>query len=254
LISKETVKNDCIRALSTEQPYPTTRPDQLMSKPFYFLHVPRSCGTAIVANLQPLIRRCPFHVLNGNPVEEGSSEWIPFWEWNVERQWGFFLDAPVICNERMLGKEFFPDRATYFTCIRDPLKVRVSIVNKLIKERHRDSIGSLSIDKILQVAKESQDYFPSNLITWMTSALVPTETVTPSHLTIACQRLSCFKILSPFTIEADFNHLFGYSFDHDLGRHAEEYVFDPNDETLAEALEGDVALDKILLDQLGYKC
>lgn len=92
----------------------------------YYLHIPRSGGTSTFFMLNNKLK-IKENNLNGNWCDL-SNNLIKFWEWDIEMQMQSFSDIDIIFNESQLGTYFFPEKVKYFTIIRNPIDIVLSII------------------------------------------------------------------------------------------------------------------------------
>jgi hypothetical protein len=218
----------------------------------YFLHVPRSGGTAIVANLSAVLATASVPLSNGNPVDSHNN-WIPFWEWEADQQRLFSQKLPIVCNERMIGSYFDPGFFDYFISIRDPRELRRSLISYRLSEffgiHSRSALTPLNIEAAMAFTSAA---FPYNLLTWMLAATSPQQPATIELLAIALQRITEFTVFRLDSLPANFESKFGINFNATRGRHASRIAITDDDftpEQLAILHEATV-LDYELLSML----
>lgn len=218
----------------------------------FFLHIPRSCGTCIINNVEHLTLDMPGLHNNGNPIDSNGN-WIPFWKLSPEKQAIFLSQYKFICNERMLGSYFQPDKYNYVTCLRNPSEVRLSLLNKYLIE----TLGHTSHTTTPQIEAEAidslRDYFPSNILTWMCAIESESQTADYSHLDKAIDRLSYFQKLFPKSLKADFKATFNKELDSGKGKHNLEYIFKMPIEELNSLVAKDIELDNIVYNHYEAK-
>jgi hypothetical protein len=223
-------------------------------KPVYFLHVPRSGGTAIVHNLISLLGKPSYNHKNGNPVTT-DGKWIPFWNFTAKEQLELLGSSGFICNERRLGDSFFPDFVKYVICLRDPVQHRLSLVSYALSTNFKE-IKQVPPDLIHQTFEESYRRFPANYITWMLASKSVFRNVTDLGLEVALERLSHFFILRLDNIAEDFKRCMDADFLTDRGKHASRLKLTLNDLLLEdrEKLINSTQLDRSLLSSFNIPC
>lgn len=221
-------------------------------KPFYFLHVPRSGGTAIFANISKVYGLPTYPHSSGNPILP-SGDWLPFWEWTVDQQASLCKGSRYICNERMLGKHFDSNVFHYVISVRDPLYQRMSLISYALSEFHGCKDPKNIDNNLLEkVTLDSFARFPNNILTWMLAAEAYNEKVTENSLELARNRLSQFSILKLSSIAQDFKSIFEHTFDPEIGRHSSRFSLKISDlsKGLRDRVYSSIDLDTKLLQSL----
>ncbi len=198
-------------------------------KPYYFLHVPRSGGTAIVSNLISFLGEPEYDHINGNPILEDGS-WRPFWLESLEEQLRLIGNSRYVCNERRIGSVFSPNHFRYVICIRDPIQQRLALISHFLRRKHGiENAENVSLPLLKDVVSETYAHFPSNLLTWMLASPSNSHAVTGDDMVVARERLRHFSILRLESLSSDFNRVFNCNFIDGLGRHSSSFGFFFND-------------------------
>ncbi len=179
-----------------------------MKKKFYFLHIPRSGGTNIVANLKRQFGDIPFPNINGNVIDP-HGDWIPFWTWNKEMQERFFELLPFIKNERTIGHYFNPNKYNYILPLRPVLDHRLALFGYWCELREKSERIIENTDIMMCEYEIFLKDFPENIVTRYVANRIDCFPLGRYDFDEALERLKFINILNWDTLSEDFKKMTG---------------------------------------------
>jgi hypothetical protein len=101
----------------------------------YFLHIPRTGGTSVFQSLKKFTNlKFPLKNINGQAIDK-HNKLIKYWNFNYFKQLKFIKRYDLIINEEYLGRKFYPTKFCYFTVLRDPRDIILSLLQNLIQKK-----------------------------------------------------------------------------------------------------------------------
>jgi hypothetical protein len=174
----------------------------------YFLHIPRSGGSNLYANL----RRIGFEVRrenrNGNILDEVGN-WLPFWYWNRRTQRDFFYGMNLVVNEQTLGPFMFAE-FRYITCIREPIAQRRSCFLLWAKEEGIEAEELAANSN--QIYRRFRLAFPNDLVIRMISNRRDHHDINEIDYSQAVLRLDRMNVFVINRLAEEFEEFFGEGF------------------------------------------